>query len=314
MHGLVRDLAQLGCREFTMLGGEFLLRSDWYEIAWFVKEAGIELQLVTNGLLVTPKVRKQFKSLDPQTVCVSIDGASAETYKAVRGVNGFAKCRRLLDELVSDGFRQVNAITTFNAKNFADFDAFAEMFRGTEIVWQVQMAHKGGERFPDELLMTREQYAEFVKKATYWLYDRYGELKIMVMDDFGYFPLTPKLRFLCQRWDGCPAGRRVIGVRANGDILPCLSLGSEYVEDNLRRRPLKDIWYDGASFPRFRKKATRLTGRCAKCPMAKRCKAGCTAMAVSQTGTMTETSFCIRQLESELISRNMLALVKAEFL
>ena len=306
MCGVVRDLAALGCREFTMLGGEFLLRPDWYEIAKAVKEVGMELQLITNGLLVTDAIRAKFKTLDPQTVCVSIDGASPESYRAARGVDGFAKCRALLDDLVSDGFRQVSAITTFNAKNLKDFDAFADMFRGTSIVWQVQMAHKGGERFPDELLMTREQYAQFVEKATYWLYDRFGELKLMVMDDFGYFPLTPKLRFLCQRWDGCPAGRRVIGIRANGDVLPCLSLGSEYVEANLRKRPLKEIWRDPGSFPRFRRKSARLTGTCAKCPMAKQCKAGCTAMAVSQTGTMTETPFCIRQLETERIVREVI--------
>ena len=306
MCGVVRDLAALGCREFTMLGGEFLLRPDWYEIAKAVKEVGMELQLITNGLLVTDAIRAKFKTLDPQTVCVSIDGASPESYRAARGVDGFAKCRALLDDLVSDGFRQVSAITTFNAKNLKDFDAFADMFRGTSIVWQVQMAHKGGERFPDELLMTREQYAQFVEKATYWLYDRFGELKLMVMDDFGYFPLTPKLRFLCQRWDGCPAGRRVIGIRANGDVLPCLSLGSEYVEANLRKRPLREIWCDPGSFPRVRRKSANLTGKCAKCPMGSECKAGCTAMAVSQTGTMTETPFCIRQLETERIVREVI--------
>ena len=305
MCGVVRDLAALGCREFTMLGGEFLLRPDWYEIAKAVKDAGLELQLITNGLLVTDAIRAKFKTLDPQTVCVSLDGATPESYKAARGVDGFAKCRKLLDELVADGFRQVSAITTFTAKNLKDFDAFADMFRGTEIVWQVQMAHKGGERFPDELLMTREQYAQFVEKATYWLYDRFGELKLMVMDDFGYFPLTPKLRFLCQRWDGCPAGRRVIGIRANGDVLPCLSLGSEYIEANLRKRSLKDIWNDPDSFPRFRRKSANLTGKCAKCPRSSECKAGCTAMAVSQTGTMTETPFCIRQLETERIVREV---------
>ena len=306
MKGVVRDLAALGCRDFTMLGGEFLLRPDWYDIAGEVKAAGMELQLITNGLLVTPEVRRRFRALDPQTVCVSIDGASPESYRAARGVDGFAKCRALLDELVSDGFRQVSAITTFNSKNIGDFDAFAGMFKGTDIVWQVQMAHKGGERFPDELLMTREQYAMFVEKATHWLYDRHGELKILVMDDFGYFPLTPKLRFLCQRWNGCPAGRYVIGIRANGDVLPCLSLGSEYVEANLRKRPLSEIWNDPDSFPRFRRKSGKLTGRCAKCPMAERCKAGCTAMAVSQTGTMTETPFCIRQLETERIVREVI--------
>lgn len=295
------ELRAIGCRELSLLGGEFLLRPEWFEVARAVKDAGIELQLITNGLLVTPEVRRQFKSLDPQTVCVSIDGATTESYRAARGVDGFETCRSLLFALRDDGFRQVNAITTFNAKNLGDFDRFAEMFIDTGIVWQVQMAHKGGERFPDDLLMSREQFEWLADRVTHWVYGYHDRLKLMTMDDFGYFPMTPKLRYLCQIWDGCSAGRRIVGVRANGDVLPCLSLGSAFVEDNIRRRSLTDIWRDPASFPRFRGKSGELTGRCAKCPAAARCKAGCSAMALSQTGTLTETTFCVRQLETERI-------------
>lgn len=302
---LFAELRALGCRELSLLGGEFLLRPDWFEVAKAVKDAGIELQLITNGLLVTPEARRQVKSLDPQTVCVSIDGATPDSYRAARGVDGFETCRKLLFNLRDDGFRQVNAITTFNAKNLSDFDRFAEMFLDTGIVWQVQMAHKGGERFPDDRLMTREQFEWLAERITHWVYDFNGRLKLMTMDDFGYFPMTPKLRYLCQIWGGCPAGRRIVGVRANGDVLPCLSLGSPFVEDNIRRRPLTEIWRDPSSFPRFRGKSGKLAGRCAKCPMAERCKAGCSAMAMSQTGTLTETTFCVRQLETERILRTL---------
>ena len=33
MKGVVASLKTLGCRAFTMLGGEFLLRPDWFGIA-----------------------------------------------------------------------------------------------------------------------------------------------------------------------------------------------------------------------------------------------------------------------------------------
>ena len=36
------------------------------------------------------------------------------------------------------------------------------------------------------------------------------------------------------------------------------------------------------------------------------CKAGRSAMAISQTGTLTETPFCIRQLEQERIIKEMI--------
>ncbi len=36
------------------------------------------------------------------------------------------------------------------------------------------------------------------------------------------------------------------------------------------------------------------------------CKAGCGAMAISQTGTLTETPFCIRQQEQKKIIKEMI--------
>ena len=72
------------------------------------------------------------------------------------------------------------------------------------------------------------------------------------------------------------------------------------------RRPLVEIWRDPNSFPRFRNKSAQLTGMCAKCPFGEVCKAGCSAMAISQAGTLTETPFCIRQLEQERIIKEMI--------
>ena len=292
-------LKRLGCWKVTILGGEFLLRKDWFEIASDVKATGMELTLITNGLLVDDAVRKQFLELEPQTVGVSLDGATPETYRRQRGVDGFQHCMDLICALQREGIRQVNAITTFTSVNINEFDEFAEIFRDTEIVWQVQMAHKAGNRFDDRLLLTQEQYEYFVERVTHYLYDWHGHLKLMTMDDFGYFSMSPKLRFTHQLFSGCPAGTRVLGIRSNGDVLGCLSLGDEFVEANLRQVPLEEIWISGKYFTRFREKAKHLTGHCAKCAFAERCKAGCSAQAISGTGTLGENLFCVRRLEEK---------------
>ena len=117
VRGVISDIASLGCKVFTMLGGEALLRPDWFDIAKAVRQAGIELTIITNGLVVTPEVREKLKDVSPRVVAVSLDGATPESYKATRGVDGFAKCRRVLDDLVSDGLRQVSAITTFSSNS-----------------------------------------------------------------------------------------------------------------------------------------------------------------------------------------------------
>lgn len=295
---VIQDLRKLGCEELALLGGEPFLRPDWYEIASAVKSAGIELQLITNGLLVNAKIRRQVLSLDPETFNVSVDGATPESYRRIRGVDGFGTCMRLLKDAVVDGFREIHAITTFNAKNLTDFDRFVELFIDTPIVWQIQMAHRGGERFPEDLLMTRENYRWLMGKVAEAVKLR-PRLRLLTMDDVGYHAMTNKYIGICLPWNGCLAGRRVIGIRANGDVLPCLSLGSRFVEDNLLKRPLEDIWRDPTSFPGFRDSPEALTGKCKMCPHALTCRAGCHAMAYSLTQTLTENTFCVRQLEVE---------------
>ena len=295
---VVEDLRKLGCRELALLGGEPFLRPDWYQIASAVKSAGIELQLITNGLLVTEKLRRQILSLNPETFNVSVDGATPETYRMIRGVDGFDTCMRLLKDAVADGFQEIHAITTFNAKNLKDFDRFVELFIDTPIVWQVQMANGGGERFPEDLLMTREDYRWLMTKlaAASELRPR---LRLLMMDDVGYHAMTKQYVGICRAWNGCQAGRQVIGIRANGDVLPCLSLGSRFICDNLFKRPLEEIWRDPTSFPGFRDDPKSLTGKCKICPHAATCRAGCHAMAYSLTQTLTENHFCVRQLEVE---------------
>ena len=299
------DLAELGCNTISMLGGEILLRHDWYEVCQDARAAGMDLQLITNGLLVNDEVRKKFLTLNPQTVCVSLDGATPETYKKLRGVDGFDKCMALLKQFSEDGFRQVNAITTFSSLNIHEFDDFAKLFIDTDIVWQVQMVHKAGRRFDDSLLLNLEQFEFFTERATFYLYEYLGRLKIMTMDDFGYFPITPKLRFMHQIWDGCSAGRRTIGIRSNGDVLGCLSLGDDFIEANLLKTPLAEIWNSGKYFRQFRQKEELLSGQCAKCTLGKECKAGCTAKAISSTNSIGDNTYCVRRLEERRILQDL---------
>ena len=55
------------------------------------------------------------------------------------------------------------------------------------------------------------------------------------------------------------------------------------------------------STDQFRDKESRLTGVCARCCYAERCRAGCTAIAYSATGSIGCNPYCIRSLESEEI-------------
>ena len=96
-----------------------------------------------------------------------------------------------------------------------------------------------------------------------------------------------------------------IGIRSNGDVLGCLSLGDDFIEANLLETPLSEIWNSGKYFQRFRKKEESLCGTCGKCTFGKKCKAGCTAMAISSTNTIGDNTYCVRRLEEKRLLQEL---------
>ena len=72
-----------------------------------------------------------------------------------------------------------------------------------------------------------------------------------------------------------------------------------FVEANLRERSLKEIWRSPDAFADLRTKADRLRGVCGACPQAQRCKAGCSGMAYSASGSIYENPYCLRSIEAD---------------
>jgi radical SAM protein with 4Fe4S-binding SPASM domain len=301
---LLDELAALGCQEITLLGGEVLLYPAWTEIARAGRGHGMRLILISNGLLFTERVFTELRGLKPHLVGISLDGATRESYAAQRGTDGFDSCLAVLRRLRDEGHGNVNAITTFTRRNLSEFDALANLFAGTGITWQVQLANRGGRRFDRSDFLTRQDFAWLAARMRSIFVDRRHEVRLRHMDDFGYFPLDPKLRFLHQTWHGCIAGQALVGVRSNGDVLGCLSLGDEFVEANLRRVTLREIWESGRYFARLRHKQDALEGECATCACRAECRAGCSAIAWSATGSLGHNTHCLRSLETEAILRD----------
>lgn len=296
---VLTDIRALGGEEITLIGGELFLRSDWFDIAAMVGNLGMRLILISNGLLIdNEKTLAKLRQLHPYLIGISIDGATTESYQRWRGVDGFTRVLGLLSRLRADGHPQVNAITTFTRGNLREFDDFSELFDGSGITWQVQLANHAGERFDSQLFITREDFRWLADKMRAVIVNRPG-LHLRPMDDFGYFPLDPALRFLHQTWAGCIAGLSLIGVRSNGDVLGCLSLGDDFVEANLRHIPLPQLWWSQEHFRQFRDKEKFLGGACAKCSYGEVCRAGCAGIAYSATGSIGNNPYCIRALETE---------------
>src|SRR4051794_15457842 len=98
---LVRQLAsefpKLGVKQVVLSGGEAMQHPEWPTIAAILRDAGAKVLLLTNGLALKKQAEQVIESIDELTV--SLDGATPETYRAIRGVDALS--------VILEGMRQI---------------------------------------------------------------------------------------------------------------------------------------------------------------------------------------------------------------
>ena len=294
---VIDQLADAGCLSMTLIGGEAFMHPDWLSIARHVNRRGIELAIITNGLLQCDAIVEGLCSLELANLGVSLDAATPATYQAVRGVDGFNKTWAFIQKMAAFKRFPIVAITSFSKINIHEFEALAQLIKPGPATWQVQFVHSIGSRFDKSNALSPRPTARRCDASASSSSNPAISPWLAAMDDFGYFPRDPLHALLHQRWKGCPAGRHVLGIRSDGALLPCLSLGDPYIEGSLRHDSLLSIWQNPNTFAPFRYKAESLSGPCAQCPKAARCLAGCPAMAVTGSGTLGDNPYCLRRHE-----------------
>jgi MoaA/NifB/PqqE/SkfB family radical SAM enzyme len=84
---LASEFRTLCVRRVILSGGEAMQHPDWPRIAKLFRAAGAKVELLTNGLMLNKQAQDVIESVDQ--LVVSLDGGIPETYKTIRGVDGF---------------------------------------------------------------------------------------------------------------------------------------------------------------------------------------------------------------------------------
>jgi len=292
---LVNELHSCGYKGVALMGGEPLIREDWYSIAKEVKKYKMDLSIVTNGLNVLNHIQK-LKRLNVDCVSLSLDGGTPETHDYLRGINGaFEKTINAMKVLKKEKL-PVSIITTINKKNLNEADLIKNLILDQNISWQIQLALPIG-RFPKELMISREEYyvlamfiAINVKKYSY------RRLPVIGAHCFGHFSrFIPNLGLT--PWVGCQAGYSVLGIQSNGNIKGCLTLSDKFIEGNIKIQSLKEIISNPQAFSYNRNfEKDNLDGYCRSCDMVNECKGGC--LGTKNALNSDDFPYCLRAIEN----------------
>lgn len=299
-NSVTKQLSDLDCKEITLLGGEPFLRKDWYEISNEIKNRGMKVIFMSNGLLINEKTIEKLRKMEPKVVSISVDGAKKETHDKIRQVKGsFNKCIETLSNLKKAGIN-TSVVTSINKLNFKELPELRSMFLNKDIVWQLQIAIPLG-RFKKDLLLSKEEYyAAAIFIASSQRKYRRNKLKIIGTHSFGYY--SKKLRnVMVFPWNGCQAGISTIGIQSNGEVKGCLSLPSEFIEGNIRDNSISEIWQK-PGFCSYNRdfKESDLNNNCIDCRYGKKCRGGCLGVSIGITGKTNGDTYCLKEIEETM--------------
>ncbi len=296
---LVDQLAELGCKEVILIGGEAYLRDDCWDIVKRIRARGMQPLITTGGRGLGPERAKAAKDAGIASVSVSIDGNEA-THDRLRGVSGsYAAALGALRHLREAGVR-VSANTQINRLSAPEMPDVLETIIAAGVhSWQIQITVPMGRAAdePDVLLQPYDLLELFPVLDR--LQDRCREARVMLWpgNNIGYFgPYETKLKGTMPsgHMASCGAGRSGLGIESDGTIKGCPSLSTEsWAGGNVREHRLKDIWERSKPLRYTRDRTVDdLWGFCRTCYYADDCRGGCTWTAETLFGKPGNNPLC----------------------
>lgn len=294
---VAEQLIDLGCKQVTFIGGEVFLYDGWEKISRKLSESGLDVNLITNGFLLGDEQIAQIKYARLANIGVSLDGMRGN-HNNIRNVNtSFEKVMEAFDTLNRAGI-PVAVVTSLIDRNFEDlwliYDLLVE--KGIQL-WQIQIVNPMGNMADKKDFLLDPAKVSLVTK---FIREKRSEQKIMIYagDNIGYFDENelylrsqPEMMY---EWFGCQAGLRVVGIDSIGNVKGCESLYSdEFIEGNLRKESLPEIWYKEGNFAYNRDfDVSMLTGSCKGCDKGAICRGGCRGACYFTTDSKFENPYC----------------------
>ncbi|MCI0713597.1 MAG: radical SAM protein [Chloroflexi bacterium] len=244
--GLFADMMGMGSFRLGLTGGEPLMRKDLFDIIDMALGHGLHPCLTTNALLITDDIAREFGKRDMVWLNVSLEGATAATNDRVRGKGTFDRVIEKL-KILAEHTRFTLAFTIMST-NVDEVVQCAELARdvgAATAVFRPLYPVGTARQFLDELMPTFEQYNTALNLLAEL------ELDMNTIDPFSPH-IREDTRGITHTNHGCGAGNSVCSVSVSGDVNPCSFLGADFVADNIRQRPLSEIWQHSQRFQHIR--------------------------------------------------------------
>jgi len=284
---LITEIAELKPGWVIIEGGEPLLRPDLFKLLDLMRQKQLEVHLITNGMLLSPEITSVLKQLEIK-VMISIDGATAATYEAIRNGANFEKVVQAARHCAREGILEAINFTIVKT-NLMEIQGIFDLAASIGAPKVTIIGLKPCQDYSAELL-TPHEYVKSIELACQAA-QRTG---IEFFFDEPFFWAIVKEREITAQMPAVSAGILVpsttacifgeyLFIEPNGDVKPC-SFAS-LVLGNVVDKPLGEIWDEALSSPFIRqiKDPKSRAGYCRSCKYLEDCK-GCRSRTFVLTG------------------------------
>ena len=303
---VIDQLARLGTREISLIGGEAYLRHDWTALIRRIRSHDIYCAVQSGALHLTPQRLAPAIEAGLQGLGVSLDGLEP-LHDSVRGVPGSFKAAIAALRAAGAAGLTTSVNTQIGASTSPDLSDLLDVIVDAGVRhWKVQITvAMGNAADHPELLLQPYRMLELLPLLNE-LRLRGAEHGVLLQlgNNVGYFgPFERHWRgFGDERvhWTGCGAGNNVLALESDGTVKGCPSLAtSHFAAGNVRDLTLEQIWTTSTPMHINRSRSTaELWGFCASCYYAPLCRGGCTWTAQSLLGRPGNNPYCYYRARS----------------
>ncbi len=279
---IVRDFDMSQFRHINITGGEPFVRTDLLEvlrqISHFPSYRNIDIQ--TNGIILAdhPELFSELKQYGVTGLGISIDGLepSHDAFRRMQGA--WRKAFRAAQLAVENGYTTTVSLVA-HAKNVTEIPRLFEMIK-REIhprVFRIMTIDPLGRTGLDsEYLLFPQQLGQVIT----FLKTEYQQRCHTYAD-----PASTMVELGCGGWLGthlegmvrpyifhCIAGITNLGILDDGRLASCSNIPREFVEGDLRKDSIKDVW--DHRYRRYRDSTWKKIGQCASCDQWDYCHGG----------------------------------------
>lgn len=280
--------------QVQIFGGEPLLRKDLFKIIKTFKDRKIRIAMNTNCTLIDDKVIAELKKVWPIDLFTSIDGSSAKTHDKLRGKGSFERTVEGITRLNRAGLKlgAETVITKYNLHDLVETAALAKkigleslaivpvFLGGKAKCFQKDLSpneedYRKGNAIAKELL---EKFPNFARGAFIDGYKKIQKFKSLKRNKY---QRTAKIGL-------CGAARSVIGIRADGQVIPCSALW-DIPAGSIKEKPLTEIWENSPVLKQFRTfhmHSLDSIPECKACEFKYFCNGSCRASAFYYSGSI----------------------------